>query len=98
ITGIDAEFDSFGRHNDLHFQLLRSQRPRNWASSLGMRFELAGLILRDADCAESSGKGKLTGAYAACFLAVGRSVRTPMMSLSFMISSSWPSSLTSLPD
>src|ERR1700738_3761221 len=37
-------------------------------------------------------------AYAAFFLAAGTSVRTPMMSLSFMIKRSSPSSTTSVPD
>ena len=32
VKRIDAEFDFFGRHNDLRFQLFRSERPRNWAS------------------------------------------------------------------
>jgi hypothetical protein len=49
------------------------------------------------ETAGNSGWGKLISTYAAFFVA-GGSVRTPMMSLSFMIKSSWLSILTSVPD
>src|SRR6185369_6522184 len=54
-------------------QLVRSQRPRDWAGFLRDDIWITVPILRDAGRAGSSGKGKLVGAYAAFFFATGRS-------------------------